>query len=174
LFGPLPDRTLRIAVFRLGTGLLCALLLLLAGCSDGGSSNGPVFPDNDTPDAIVTPVTPVPQPPGIPGTAPPLTSTAQLGRINRFAGEPPEGVATRSLNNASCQDGLLTLETSSETIYAALDCGSFWDEQTAPHFLGQQAALTLEAGSSRFRILIETIDGAQAEFTVGGVWIQPL
>ena len=161
-------------MLRVATGLLVVFLLLLAGCSDNGSStNGAVSPDNDTPDAAVTPVTPVPEPPGVPDTATPLTSTAQLGRITRRAGEASEPVATRDLNAASCQDGLLTIETSNETIYAALDCGSFWDEPTAANFLGQPAALTLEASDTRFRILIETLDGAQAEFTVGGVWLQP-
>ena len=162
-------------MLRIGLGLVTIVLLLLAGCgNDGSPSNGAVSPENDTPDAAVTPVTPVPQPSGVPETASPLASTAQLGRITRRAGAPPETVATRSLSNASCQDGLLTIQTSSETIFAALDCGSFWDEATAANFLGQQAALTLEAGGTRYRVLIETLDGAQAEFTVGGVWIQPL
>lgn len=156
----------------MGIGLVATLLLFLAGCADGSSPNGAVSPDNDTPDAAITPVTPVPQPAGVPDTAAPLVSTAQLGRINRRAGEVPEPIATRDLNDASCQDGLLTIETSSETIYASLDCGSFWDEPTAANFLGQPAAITLEASGTRFRVLIETLDGAQAEFTVGGVWLQ--
>ncbi|MEX2158395.1 MAG: hypothetical protein WEB04_03245 [Dehalococcoidia bacterium] len=110
----------------------------------------------------------------MPDTAAPLLTTAQLGRINRRAGEAPEPIATRDLNDAACQDGLLTIETSSETIYAALDCSSFWDEAIAASFLGQPAAITLEASGTRFRVLIETLDGAQAEFTVGGVWLQPV
>lgn len=154
-------------------------LLLAAACQDSGGSPGPIatsFPqENESPEALVTPVTPAPRPVGISETARPVTQTTNLGRIVRQAGAAPQAVMARVLNAASCVDGVVTLDTSGETIYMLLansDCASFWDDQTTALFLNQQSAFSLQATETRFRVVIETLEGAQAEFTASGVWVE--
>ena len=101
-----------------------------------------------------------------------MEETISLGHILRRANEAPRTVMTRTLLNATCQDGIMVIETSEETIYAALPCDRFWDAETLEAFSGQEAAIVLEVTEARRRILIETVSGAQAEFTVDGIWLE--
>ena len=86
---------------------------------------------------------------------------------------------TRGLASASCQDDVLRFETSEETIYAvfptatgsAVPCDRFWDDESTLDFVGKQVAIVLEVTKERFRVLIETLDGYQGEFTVAGIWV---
>ncbi len=100
-----------------------------------------------------------------------VTQTAVLGRLTRVAGGTPQPVNLRGLIDASCQDGLMTIRTSLETIYAALPCDRFLDDSARQQFLGKDATITLEVTVNRYRVLIETLDGAEAEFTVDGIWL---
>ena len=116
--------------------------------------------------------TPGAVPSAVPDTAHPVEQTTALGQITRQAGQTPETAGLRKLLDAFCQDGLMIIQTSQETIYAALPCDRFWDDQAREHFLNQQVAMTLEVTEERFRILLQTLDGAQAEFTVNGFWVR--
>jgi len=100
-----------------------------------------------------------------------VTQTAALGRLTRVAGGTPQPVNLRRLVDASCRDALMTIRTSLETIYAALPCDRFLDDNAKQQFLGKDAAITLEVTRERYRVLIETLNGAQAEFTVDGIWL---
>ena len=157
---------------------LSVLLVLLAGaCGDGGTDSAvtPFASGNESPQAPVTPVTPVPKPEGVSDTAQAVTQTTNLGRIVRRAGEDPQAVMARQLTGATCADGVMTLDTSGETIYALLltmDCSAFWDDETTALFVDRQASFSLQATETRFRILIETLEGAQAEFTALGIWVE--
>lgn len=163
-----------IAVLRAGLAALALLLLASSACGDGdGPQVGTAFtPENGSPNPLVTPITPVPKPGAIPETARAITQTTKLGRIVRRAGQSPQAVMTRQITAASCVDGLMTIATSGETIYAPLDCSSFWGPDTTALFVGEQTSISLEAASTRFRIFIETLPGAQAEFTVYGIWVE--
>ncbi len=101
-----------------------------------------------------------------------MEGTTTLGRIVRRADEAPEAVKTRRLVNAACELGVLRLGTSEEMIYAALPCDRFWDRDAKKVFLGEQVAIVLEVTEVRYRVLIETLAGAQAEFTVAGIWVK--
>jgi hypothetical protein len=57
-------------------------------------------------------------------------------------------------------------------VYAALTCDLFSEDQFTDLFQGKQAAIVLEVSEERFRILIETLDGAQAEFSPVGIWVE--
>ena len=120
----------------------------------------------------MAPVTPGARPEGVPATARPVEETTTLGSIERRANETPEAVETRELLDGSCQDGVITLTTSEESIYAARGCDGFWDAQAEELFVGEQVAIVLEVTSARLRILIETSTGAQSEFTVDGIWLE--
>ncbi|MGH7489754.1 MAG: hypothetical protein ACREMY_29745, partial [bacterium] len=112
--------------------------------------------------------TPQVAPASLPPDARVVSQTTTLGRLTRLAGGTPQPVDLRSLVAASCQNDLMTIQTSRERIYAALPCDRFLDDQAKQQFLGQDAAITLEVSADRYRVLIETMPGAQAEFTVDG------
>lgn len=116
--------------------------------------------------------TPKGAPTALPPAARVVAQTAALGRLTRVAGGTPQPVDLRRLIDASCQNGLMTIRTSLETIYAALPCDRFLDESAKQQFLAKDAAITLEVTADRYRVLIETLDGAQAEFTVDGIWLR--
>lgn len=155
--------------------LVIAALCLLAGaaCDGGDETAGPTTfspsPQNGSNGPLVTPP---PKPAGVPAPASAVGATVRLGSIERRANQPPEGIDTRELTSASCDNALMTIETSAETIFAGLPCDRFWDDEAQEAFQGQQVAIVLEVGSQRFRVLIETLSGAQAEFTVEGIWVE--
>lgn len=122
--------------------------------------------------STVVPVTPVERPQTVPQTAQAVEQSATLGSIIRRADEAPRAVRTRSLEDATCQDDLMVIDTSVETIYAALPCDRFWGADTRDVFLNAQVAIVLEVTEARFRVLIETLTGATAEFTVAGIWVE--
>lgn len=107
----------------------------------------------------------------MPATAEAVQSGTVLGQIVRRANAAPETEDTRLLLTAACQENVMVLRTSKETIYADLPCANFWDIEATQAFVGQETAITLAVDDIRFQIFVETLPGAQAEFTVGGVWL---
>ncbi len=153
--------------------LVACLLFATAVACDGndgaGRVSGSPSPDNAS---TIVPVTPAPKPSNVPESAQELKSTTELGSITRRANQPPETSDIRDLRDANCEGDVITLETQEETIYAALSCENFWDEDYRMQFVGHEVAITLEVTDVRFRVLVETVEGAQAEFTVAGTWTQ--
>lgn len=161
--------------FRITFVTSVLLLALLAACVSG--VDAPPAGIAPTPTTIngstVVPVTPVDKPLTVPPGAQPIEQTTTLGRFIRRADEPPESIETRQLEDASCENELLVFLTSEETIYAPHACGdSFWSAEQKADYAGNEVAIVLEAAETRFRILIETAAGAQAEFTVPGIWVE--
>ncbi len=117
-------------------------------------------------------VTSIEKPPSVPEAAEPVETTTSLGRIERRADQPPRGVETRLLEDATCRDNVIVFETSKETIYAARSCDGFWDPEASTFFLGKEVVIMLELTEVRIRVFVETLDGALTEFTVGGIWIE--
>ncbi len=161
--------------FRISFVTSVLLLALLAACGNGddapptGIGPAPTTINGST----LVPVTPVDKPLTVPADAQPIEQTTTLGRFIRRADEPPESIETRQLEDASCENELLVLQTSEETIYAPHACGdSFWSAEQKTAYVGNEVAIVLEAAETRFRILIETAAGAQAEFTVPGIWVE--
>ncbi len=122
-----------------------------------------------TPFVILTPLA---RPTSVPDTAHAVGQTTTLGQITRRAQQTPQTTDLRKLLDAFCQDGLMIVQTSRDTIYAGLSCDRFWDDRARAQFLIKQVAIVLEVTPARFRVLIETLDGAQAEFTVSGLWVR--
>ena len=145
-------------------------MLALTACNGSGGtpSNGSPSPDNGP---TLPPVTAVARPAALPATAEAVQSGTALGRIVRRANAAPETEDTRLLLTASCQENVMVLRTSKETIYADLLCDNFWDAEATQAFLGQEVAITLAVDHVRFQIFLETLPGGQSEFTVGGVWL---
>jgi len=160
-------------VLRFAPALAALCLLLGTGCGDGDGATGPTtFSPSPQNGASGPPVTPPPKPAAVPELAQPVTGTIRFGSIERRANEPPQATGTRELAGASCAEALMTIETSQETIYAGLPCDRFGNQEVQEAFQGQQVAIVLEVGSARFRVLLETLSGAQAEFTVEGIWVE--
>ena len=160
-------------MLRLVPVLAMLCLLLGAACDDDGGTAGPtMFSPSPQNGSEGPPVTPPPKPAGVAQAAQPVTQTVRLGSIERRANEPPQAIDTRELLGASCAEALMTIETSEETVYAGLSCDRFWDEAAQEAFQGEQVAIVLEVGSERFRVLLQTLSGAQAEFTVEGIWVE--
>jgi hypothetical protein len=129
----------------------------------GGDSSSP----NGDGDGTVTD-----RPSGVPAGAAPVDESLELGRIERRAAGAPETEDIRTLEGASCSDGVAVLETSHETIYGALPCDKFLDEETAPVFVEKELALRFEPSGDGVVLYLETVDLAQAQFTLEGAWIE--
>jgi hypothetical protein len=158
-------------VSRPATLLIAACLAIGAACGEDNSTQL----DSNTPNGgSGAPVTPVPRPPSVPGEAAAVLQTTTLGTIDRQANETPQGTGTRSLDRAACEAGVMRLETSEEDIYAELACDRFLDQESLDLFLDEQVAIVAEVSDTRFRLLLESLEGASAEFTVGGIWIEEL
>jgi hypothetical protein len=151
---------------------LCASVAILScgGDSTSGSSATPGRVATPIPTVLVR-VSPQPRPTDVPTAAAPIVETSTLGRITRLADQTPQTTALRTLTDAGCANGLLTIHTSLETIYAKLTCDLFSSDQFDQYFAGKQAALVLEVAPSRFRIIIDSAEGVHAEYTPKGIWV---
>jgi hypothetical protein len=164
---------------RWALALACLAGALLAACEDRGSNT-----PSASNEAAVTPVTPVEKPAGVPAEARTIVATERLGAIERQANQTPVTSDVRRLEDASCDEDVITMVTDRETIYALLrtavedddvpPCDGFWDDAAKKLFVGKEVALVFEGGEERWRLLVEGVDGAQAEFTVGGIWVASL
>ncbi len=159
-------------MYRISLVAIPLLLSLLAACGDGQVEPRATHSPPSLNGSTVVPVTPVAKPTSVPESAAKVVETTELGRIERRANAPPEGIDTRELTDAACEDDVLVLETSDETIYAALPCDRFQEDQVEDVVLDQEVAIVLEVTDVRFRVLIETLEGALAEFTVAGIWLE--
>jgi putative hydrolase of the HAD superfamily len=132
-----------------------ALPLALAACTSDTPSSGPTRP-RPTFGSTVVPVTRVARPDTVPAAATEVVETAELGFFVREPDAEPQGVDTRELTAGSCDAGVMVLETSEETIYAALPCDRFLDQAALDALLGQELAIVLEVTEPRLRVLLET------------------
>lgn len=166
----------RSAVLRTSFALALLALGLLVACDGGDGGPSPTREPIDGSTVVAIPT--VERPDSVPEAAEAIAETRALGSIERQANEDPVAEDTRALNAASCEDDVALFETSEETLYAAFPpsdappCDRFWDDATADLFVGEEVAIVLEVTPERRRVLIETIDGAQGEFSVGGIWIE--
>ena len=156
----------RVAI---AVALFAAVVL---ACGDDGDTGPEATAPLSNNDSTATLVKPGLRPPGVPDAAQDVQETIRLGRFVHSANEPSEGIETRQLEVTSCDDGLITLETSAETIYATLPCDSFLGPETEGAFVGKEVAIVLDLTGQAPRIVIDTIAQAHAEFPVGGIWIE--
>lgn len=153
--------------FRACLSLIALCAILLAACA--GDDSIPSSGSNAPADG---PVTVVEKPPGLPEAAQTIDETLALGQIERQANQPPIATETRRLEETSCEDAVMVFQTSVETIYAARSCDGFWDAESKQLFLGKEVAIVLEVTDERLRVLVETLEGDQAQFTVDGIWLE--
>ena len=152
--------------------LVALALILFAGLACNQSDEGPGGTPVSDNGSSGPPVTPVSRPPSVPVDAQEVEEDTLLGEIERRANQPPNGIETRALLTAACQDDVMVLWTDAESIHASLPCDRFWNDDTVRAFSSQEVAIRLTVDSKRFQIFVETLAGGQAEFTVGGIWVE--
>ena len=152
--------------------LITLAIMVLAGIACSVGDEGPKGTPVSDNGSSGPPVTAVARPPSVPAGAQEVAEDTLLGEIERRANQPPNGIGTRVLLTAACQDDVLMLWTDVETIHASLPCDRFWNDETVRAFSSQEVAIKLTVDSERFQIFVETLAGGQAEFTVGGIWVE--
>lgn len=107
---------------------------------------------------------------GVPMSARTVTGDLELGRIERALGPDPDVSQARVLEGLACSDGLLSIRTDVETLYASMPCDRFLPQESVDRLAGQPAAVRLET-SDGLRLIIESTAGT-AEFTVLEAWVE--
>lgn len=108
----------------------------------------------------------------MPETAFEVLSGIRLGQFIRSANEPTVGEATRQLEAVSCQNDVAVLSTSTETIYMTLACDNFLAPGSEEIFIDKEVAIVLDVDGERPQVFLETIEGAQAQFSPAGIWLE--
>lgn len=111
-----------------------------------------------------------PRPRSVPIEAVLITKDTVLGALSTLAPTPAE--APHLFYWLTCDDRLLTIATTKETIYAELDCVNYWlvHEVVRP-YQGQPVRVQIGAGPEAMLVVEATSAGA-ARFDVDAVWVQ--
>ena len=134
-----------IAVF----GLLFAAIVL--GCSEEDDSAG-----------LESSV-----PSGVPSGAQAVRATE-----TRSAGN-SAGAGERLFFASNCVDGLLSVTTTLEVVYAELPCDRALPEDVKGRFMGKAIALRIVPGQPA-KLYIDSKEAGSVEFTVGRIWVEEL
>lgn len=112
------------------------------------------------------------RPAGVPLTASFVDADLALGDATPPAGTP---VRDQHLFYAlRCDDGLLTVTTTHEIVYARVGCERYWipDDVVRP-FLGEPVRVTIDRGDIVIASFM-TIAGGTMRFEAEGVWLESL
>jgi hypothetical protein len=119
-----------------------------------------------------TEVAPPQRPPGVPLSAAFVEGDLSLGDATPAAGT---AVSEQHLFYAlRCDDGLLTVATTHEVVYATVACVRYWipDDVVRP-FLGEPVRVIVDQ-SGIVTVSFTTIAGGTMRFEVEGVWLERL
>jgi hypothetical protein len=142
---------------------VCVAAIVIVAVGDGRGSKATAAASTApavTPAPTATPVsspTPEPRPSAVPSSAQPLDSAYD-------SGEPQQHL----LFHIGCADGILTVATTDEQVYAETDCPAEIQRVFVEPFLGDPVRITVAEGG----IDIVTIDGERLTFPIGRVWIE--
>jgi hypothetical protein len=117
------------------------LVVLTAGCDDGGGDGG----DGSTDDPAAFEV------------------GETVGRIDRFAGGTAVPSDPRTLVALTCEGGRLRAETDVETVTGEMDCDRMLDAAIIANFVGQPVAIRYAEGG---RLIIESLRAGTIELPV--------
>ncbi len=108
-----------------------------------------------TPAATATPSRPAAVPP-----------TAQTVEHNIVLGDVADGL--HFFERMSCQDGITTIVTSKETVYAEIPCSQLLPDATLARLRGQVVRIRVVDGT----LIMESLFVASFRFDVGRVWLE--
>jgi hypothetical protein len=122
---------------------------------------------------------PVAQPTVTPQRPADVPSTAVLVSGDLMLGDatPPAGTPVADQHffyTLRCDDGVLTVTTTHEIVYATVECSQYWipDDVVRP-FLGEPVRVTVDQGDVVVASFM-TIAGGTLRFDAGGVWLVAL
>jgi hypothetical protein len=143
-------------------GVVWLAAAIAAGCSGGGDDGRDV----------VRPTT-------VPTQAELIDGETTFGNADPRATAPPD---ERLFFDMACVDGLVSLTTTRETVFAELPCDRFVDATVIARFQGTRVRVTVcvpQSDCARARqnedegkLLIESPTGGSIEFTTGNIWIE--
>lgn len=125
--------------------------------------------EDATPTVVASPTVERPRPTGIPVDAVRVTEDTALGTVET----PAEGGADppHLFFWLTCDERLLTIATTVETVYAETDCGRYWlvHEVVRP-YQGKPVRIAISVGAPSM-LVMEAAGAGVARFEVDGVWV---
>lgn len=138
---------------------LSALIFVMAAC-EGGSAPGSA--------TVVGLPTEPPRPSVVQADALFVAQPLVLGSIQRRANASPVPRDARLITEFSCRDGVFLIRTDREDIWSLIPCDRVPPDRLEP-YRQEPAAIKMDPLAGKLRI--ETLGGAQAEFTVEATWV---
>jgi hypothetical protein len=138
-------------VRNLSMSVALVLAFTIAGCAAD---------DNGYPPSTI-----VAQPSSVPAVAELVESEVSIG-----AGE--AGSDERRLAGMTCSEGLMTVATTRETIYAELPCDRFATPEIIDRFRDVAIRVTVRPAEGEGKLIIESETRASLEFTIGHAWLE--
>jgi hypothetical protein len=132
--------------------LLAGVLIACDGSDDGDSA-----PPAGTPPA------------GVPTAAVPA-GEQEFGDIEPT---PADAEEVRLYESLSCNEDIMTIVTSQETVYALIPCDRSLPADVAGRFAGVPVRIRVTPDRPPHKLYLESASQGTAEFTVDGVWIAP-
>lgn len=146
-------------VFRLSA--LGLLLLVAAACGEGRGPGGP-----ETPAGLPTEP---PRPPVVQADARFIAQPLALGSIERRANVSPVPREARLIAEFSCENDVFLIRTNNEDIWSLIPCDRVTPLSQLDPYRQEAAVIKMDPLAGKLRI--ETLGGAQAEFTVSAIWV---
>lgn len=103
-------------------------------------------------------------PAGLPESAEPMQTAEER------PAEVAPGEGGRLFFSSDCVDGLLSVTTTREIVYAELPCDRALPPEVKERFLGKAVALRIVPGQQS-KLYIESQEAGSVEFTVGRMWL---
>ncbi len=153
---------MRVITFIAALSLVAAVAVACDGDGDrpqpgvGGSPGGPV-------------ATEPARPTGVDPAATFVAQQIKLGIIERKANASPVPRDTRLIAEFTCQDDLFLINTNNEFIWASIPCDRVTPLSALDPYRQEAVSISVDPAAGKLRI--ETVAGAQAEFTVNAVWV---
>ncbi len=146
---------------RLLSGFLLGLLVLTAAAC--GEEEGPAA------NTVVGLPTEPPRPAAVQPDARFIAQPLVLGSIERRPNAAPVLHEARLITEFACEDDVFLIHTNNEDIWALIPCDRVTPLSLLEPYRQESAAIKLDPLGGKIRI--ETLGGAQAEFTVSAIWV---
>lgn len=126
-------------------------------------------PEASAPTVVATQTPEPSRPTGVPDDATLITEDTVLGSTSPGTASEPAHI----FYWLTCDDELLTISTTQETVYAEVDCVQYWlvHEVIRP-YQGQPVRIDIGTGPSA-TLVLDAAAAGPARFDVGNVWIRP-
>mgnify|MGYP005845288295 CR=1 FL=1 len=151
---------------RFALWVFALMALGAAACGDGGGAGG-----GRSPEALGTSGVPgePPRPAAVQADARFVALPLTLGSIERRPNASPAPRGTRLIAAFSCEDNVFLIRTDNEDIWSLIPCDRVTPLSQLEPYRQEPAAIKMDPLAGKLRL--ETLSGAQAEFTVEATWV---